>query len=103
MVVNRVVNLIRSDLIAVSKFISAGFEIAINSLTRRSLCDNSSLSTCGMDVVKAVQGYITKIVNGTSGIKVLLLDNDTVSSGVCRLTIDTNHFRCNNSILTPKP
>jgi vacuolar protein sorting-associated protein 45 len=31
-----------------------------------------------MDVVKAVQGYITKIVNGTSGIKVLLLDSHTV-------------------------
>jgi len=31
-----------------------------------------------MDVVKAVQGYITKIVNGTTGIKVLLLDNNTV-------------------------
>src|SRR5271155_3842624 len=33
-----------------------------------------------MDVVKAVQGYITKIVNGTTGIKVLLLDNNTVLS-----------------------
>ena len=32
-----------------------------------------------MDVVKAVQGYITKIVNGTTGIKVLLLDNHTVA------------------------
>jgi hypothetical protein len=32
-----------------------------------------------MDVVKAVQGYITKIVNGTTGIKVLLLDNNTVN------------------------
>lgn len=56
-----------------------------------------------MDVVKAVQGYITKIVNGTSGIKVLLLDNDTVLSIACRLTIDTHHFRCNNPILTPEP
>jgi hypothetical protein len=34
----------------------------------------------GMDVVKAVQGYITKIVNGTTGIKVLLLDSHTVDS-----------------------
>ena len=31
-----------------------------------------------MGVVKAVQGYIAKIVNGTTGIKVLLLDNNTV-------------------------
>ena len=37
-----------------------------------------------MDVVKAVQGYITKIVDGTSGIKVLLLDNSTV----CLLTFN---------------
>jgi vacuolar protein sorting-associated protein 45 len=31
-----------------------------------------------MDVVKAAQSYISKIVNGTTGIKVLLLDSHTV-------------------------
>jgi hypothetical protein len=31
-----------------------------------------------MDVVKAVQGYITKLVTSASGIKILLLDNNTV-------------------------
>jgi hypothetical protein len=56
-----------------------------------------------MDVVKAVQGYITKIVNGTSGIKVLLLDTDTVIWFLSFLTLDTHHFRCYNSILAPEP
>ena len=33
-----------------------------------------------MDVVKAVQNYIYKMVNEVSGMKVLLLDNETVSN-----------------------
>jgi len=44
-------------------------------IVSRNVCPQVSR---GMDVVKAVQGYITKIVNGTTGIKVLLLDNNTV-------------------------
>jgi vacuolar protein sorting-associated protein 45 len=39
-----------------------------------------------MDVVKAVQGYISKIVNGTTGIKVLLLDSHTVLLILNKLT-----------------
>jgi hypothetical protein len=31
-----------------------------------------------MDMIKAVQGYITKITGEVSGMKVLLLDKDTV-------------------------
>ena len=64
------------------------------------------LSTCGqtMDVVKAVQGYLTKIVNGTSGIKVLLLDNNTVSSqAISNLILDAHYFHCNNAIIAPQP
>jgi hypothetical protein len=57
-----------------------------------------------MDVVKAVQGYLTKIVNGTSGIKVLLLDNNTVSSqAISNLILDAHYFHCNNAIIAPQP
>lgn len=31
-----------------------------------------------MDVLRAVQTYVSKIVTQTSGLKVLLLDSDTV-------------------------
>lgn len=44
-------------------------------------------SGAGLDVLKAIQGYINKIVTATPGIKVLLLDAETVSSTcscVCR-------------------
>lgn len=33
-----------------------------------------------MDCLKAIQGYIDKIITETSGIKILLLDSETVSS-----------------------
>jgi hypothetical protein len=60
-----------------------------------------------MDVVKAVQGYITKIVNGTTGIKVLLLDNHTVLSSVPSVgytdALDSHNIRRHDTIDTPQP
>ena len=35
-----------------------------------------------MDVVKAIRDYIDKMVSDTAGMKVLLLDGDTVSARV---------------------
>jgi len=35
-----------------------------------------------MDCLKAVQTYLNKILTQTKGIKVLLLDKDTVSSSI---------------------
>jgi hypothetical protein len=51
-----------------------------------------------MDVVKAVQDYISKIVNGTAGIKVLLLDSHTVRLFVMMLSVDSHYIRCNNTV-----
>lgn len=33
-----------------------------------------------MDVVKAIENYVEKIVNSVSGLKVLLLDDETVQN-----------------------
>lgn len=38
--------------------------------------------SAGLDVLKAVQGYINKIITATPGIKVLLLDGETVSKSL---------------------
>jgi hypothetical protein len=60
-----------------------------------------------MDVVKAVQGYITKIVTSASSIKILLLDNNTVTTispkQALTLVTDPDHLGSNNTINPPQP
>jgi hypothetical protein len=50
----------------------------------------------GLDVLRAVQTYVNKVVTATSGIKVLLLDADTVSASCSRKRLYGAHW-------TPRP
>ena len=57
-----------------------------------------------MDVVKAVQNYIHKIVNATTGIKVLLLDSHTVFPLLFVVAdIDSRYIRRNFAVSSLEP